>query len=293
MQLKIVAIIQARMASSRLPGKVLLDIAGEPMLARVVARTSKATTLDCVVVATTTDPSDDPIQEFCASRDLTCFRGSQFDVLDRYYQAARACATSVIIRITADCPLIDPDLIDQSVILFLGGKSPADIHDSDVLPWDFAANRLPPPWGRTYPIGLDVEICTFSALQRAWIEATQAYQREHVMPFLYEPDHSVHFSSLETTKPNRAIPDHHFRVLQINHDPDFGHMRWTVDTSEDLQLVRQVFSHFHGVDDFSWLDVLQLFKEQPELALINANVIHKQAHDVDTRINNKTEKPCP
>jgi spore coat polysaccharide biosynthesis protein SpsF len=285
MNIKIIAIIQARMASSRLPGKVMLDIAGEPMLARVVERTSMATTLDRVVVATTTDPNDDPIQEFCTHRGIACFRGSQFDVLDRYYQAARAYAANVIVRITADCPLIDPDLIDHAVISFLGDKLPAEIDEAEALPWDFAANRLPPPWGRTYPIGLDVELCTYSALQRAWIEATQTYQREHVMPYLYEPDHSVHFSSLETPTPHEPIPANHFRVLQINHDPDYGHMRWTVDTAEDLHLVREIFTHFHAANDFKWLDVVRLFEEQPELARINANVTHKHAHDVDTRAN--------
>lgn len=274
----IVAIIQARMGSSRLPGKVLLDIAGEPMLAWVVNRTRQATLVNSVVVATTTEPDDDPVAEFCQARGFAVHRGSLHDVLDRYYQAARTHNADIIVRITADCPLIDPALIDKTVRAFLGHTTPADQHlgktvqnDGAPFPFDFAANRLPPPWGRTYPIGLDTEVCSMQALQIAWQHAAQPYQREHVMPYLYE---------------ERA----RFRCLLVNHSENYGALRWTVDTPEDLELVRQIFARFPGRDDFSWLDILDLFQREPDLARINAQVRHKVYNEFDAR-RQSNEKP--
>ena len=272
----IVGIIQARMGASRLPGKVLLDIEGEPMLVRVVERTKRAKSLTEVLVATSLEKSDDPIEQLCTARGYICYRGSQQDVLDRYYQAARAYSADVVIRITADCPIIDPLVIDQTVAAFWGyGKkliteadglvesaSPTQI--SSPPKWDFAANRLPPPWQRTFPIGLDTEVSTFSALERAWGEATQTHQREHVMPYLYEHKNQ-------------------FQILLVNHDPDYGHLRWTVDTAQDLELIREVYDRFERQDDFSWLEVLELFKREPELAKINQGVIHQDYRDVDKR----------
>jgi spore coat polysaccharide biosynthesis protein SpsF len=253
---KVVAIIQARMGSSRLPGKVLLDIAGEAMLARVIKRSQRASSIEQVIVATTEDPSDDAVEHFCRKNDYIYFRGSLHDVLDRYYQAARRFQASVLARITADCPLIDPGVIDQVVgALFAGKPTPQ---------WDFTTNRLPPPWKRSYPIGLDVEVCTFTALERAWKEASQAHQREHVMPYLYEQEGR-------------------FRVLVLDHEPNYGHLRWTVDTPEDLELIRQIYAHFGGKDDFSWLEVIDLFNREPALAKINAHVSPKLVDQVDER----------
>jgi len=248
-----VAIIQARMASSRLPGKVLLNISGQPMLGWVVERTKRARLLDEVGVATTVNESDDPIVEFCQVRGYPVYRGSEFDVLDRYYQAARFFRAEVVVRITADCPLIDWNVIDHTVRQFF---------EQGV---DFAANRLPPPWKRTYPIGLDTEVCTFAALERAWHEAKEPFEREHVMPYLYDQDGR-------------------FRVLVVHHDPDYGALRWTVDTPEDLEVIRRVFAYFKGRDDFGWLEVLKLFEQHPELAEINAQIQHKAATDIDERL---------
>lgn len=244
------------------------------MLVRVVERTRLAQVLDEVVVATTSDPSDDPVAGLCAQQNYACYRGSLYDVLDRYYQSAKSFAAQVIVRITADCPLIDPGVVDQTVSAFLG--QPAAVASCSVisapesrlradpgLPWDFAANRLPPPWGRTYPIGLDTEVCTFQALEQAWEEADQPYQREHVMPYLY--DHGA------------------FRTILLNSEPDYGKLRWTVDTAEDLKLVRQIYAHFDPRWDFSWLEVIELFKRQPSLAQINQKVQHKDFRDVDSR----------
>jgi spore coat polysaccharide biosynthesis protein SpsF len=270
-----IAIIQARMGSSRLPGKVLLDLAGQPMLMRVVERTRLAKTIDQVVVATTTELSDDPVVELCAQLGYACTRGSLYDVLDRYYQSARQFEASNIVRITADCPLIDPEVVDRTVRAFFGQISQDDVllsvsnttsasanHSSAA--YDFVANRLPPPWGRSYPIGLDTEVCTFAALEMAWNEAQAKHQREHVMPFFYE--------NLER-----------FRVLLVNHPENFGTLRWTVDTAEDLQALRQIYARFLGRDDFSWLEVLALYQREPQLAEINAQVQHKHYQQVDER----------
>ncbi len=272
--MNIVAIIQARMSSSRLPGKVLLDLNGQPMLERVVERVRRARRIQQVVVATTTDPSDDAVQAFCQSRGFACMRGSQLDVLDRYYQAARALQADVIVRLTADCPLIDPALIDEAVGAFC-----QEAVDSAGLAFDFCANRLPPPWHRTVPIGLDIEICSFPALERAWKEADQLFQREHVMPYFYQdlqpPDHPPLKAVYQTPRG--------FRVLLLNQRSDEGARRWTVDTPQDLELIRQILLHLRGREDFSWQDVLDLLKRHPELEKINADVPAKSTFAVDNR----------
>ncbi len=255
------------MGSSRLPGKVLLDIAGQPMLARVVTRVRRASRLDDVQVATTTDGSDDPVAGFCDSMGIACTRGSLYDVLDRYYQAARRAKADVVVRITADCPVIDPALIDDCVQAHLDGA------------YDFTCNRLPPPWGRTYPIGLDTEVCTFAALERAWKEASEPQQREHVMPYFYEGvELLTENPSLQTGLSPRG-----FKVALLHHSEDYGAYRWTVDTAEDLEFIRQVYSRFPGRDDFSWLDVLDLMRREPHLMQINAGVRHKTLSDIDVR----------
>ncbi len=252
--LRIIAIVQARMASSRLPGKVLKDIAGKPMLLHVVERLRMARTPSTVVVATTTDPSDDAVEELCGQHHIACYRGSLYDVLDRFYQAAKTYKADVVIRITADCPLLDPGLVDETVqALFDSGA-------------DFCANRLPPPWKRTYPIGLDCEVVSFEALERAWREASVPYQREHVLPYLYDEEGR-------------------FKVHVINHVPDYGHLRWTVDTAEDLEVVRKIFAHFSPRQDFTWKDVLEYYLERPDLQAANANVHHKSALDLDEKFS--------
>lgn len=252
---KIAAIIQARMTSSRLPGKVLIDIAGHPMLYHVIKRVYSAQMVDQIVVATTDDPADDPIEEFCNSNRFLCFRGHPFDVLDRYYQAASKFQADIIVRITADCPIMDPILIDSLLQSFL---------DADV---DFAANRLPPPWKRTYPIGLDIEIVRFKALEKAWQEAETQFEREHVMPYFYD-------------QPGR------FKILLAHHEPDYGEKRWTVDTPLDLAMVNKIFGYFSPRIDFSWMEVIDLIKRNPELENINISVSAKNVDEVDNRFVN-------
>lgn len=249
---KIVCIVQARMGSSRLPGKVLKDICGKPMLDWVIKRAGRSRLINQVMVATTVSTDDEPIARFCESGSIPLYRGSEFDVLDRFYQAARSSDADVIVRLTADCPLIDPDLIDKSIHALFAENA------------DFSANRLPPPYHRTYPIGLDVEVATFAALEIAWKNASEGFEREHVMPYLYDPTHGMKF-------------------VIVDHVVDLGLLRWTVDTPEDMEFIRQVTRRFDCRDDFSWLDVLKMVEENPELHGINAGISHKTLKDIDSR----------
>jgi spore coat polysaccharide biosynthesis protein SpsF len=248
---RVVAIIQARMASSRLPGKVLADLGGQPVLAWIVRRAQRAHGIDQVVVATSVASEDAVVAAFCKEQGYACTRGELQDVLDRYVTAAHEFDADIVVRLTGDCPFIDPEMLAENLRTFM---------DADP-PLDFAANRL--PGNRTIPIGLDAEFCTIAALETAWREAREPHQREHIMPFLYE--HSERF-----------------RILHIQNSPDYSHYRWTVDTPEDLQLLRQVVTYFKD-DKFSWKEVLALFELHPELAQINAGVQHKSQRDVDTR----------
>jgi spore coat polysaccharide biosynthesis protein SpsF len=292
MKPRVIAIIQGRMSSSRLPGKILADIAGQPMLQRVFTRTSRAQTLDGVIFATTTDASDDPVAEYCEFSGIPCTRGSLYDVLDRYYQTASQAKADVVVRITADCPVMDPALVDDAVNAlwgrFEGMPNPLDTLNRLLLPdelifaADFVCNRLPPPWHRTYPIGLDVEVCTFAALQKAWQEAKEPYHREHAMPYFYE---GVELSAISRRLSVGTSP-RGFRIAMLNHTADLSSMRWTVDTFEDLTFIREVFSRLAGKPDFTWYDVLAIVQKEPELTKINADVPHKAMTDVDERNRN-------
>jgi spore coat polysaccharide biosynthesis protein SpsF len=267
MKPKVVAIIQGRMTSSRLPGKILKDIAGQPMLQRVFIRTARAATVTETIFATTTDPSDDPVAEYCEFSGIPFTRGSLYDVLDRYYQTAKGTNADVVVRITADCPVIDPQLIDDVVNILVDGQ------------YDFACNRLPPPWHRTYPIGLDTEVCTFAAMEKAWKKAKELQHREHAMPYFYE--------GAELTQESRTIETgispRGFKVALLHHTADFGDYRWTVDTPEDLEFMRQIYARFNGRDDFTWEEVLDLVHDDPKLMEINAGIRHKTLKDIDER----------
>jgi len=289
MKPRVIAIIQGRMSSSRLPGKILADIVGQPMLQRVFTRTSRAATVTETIFATTTDPSDDPVAEYCEASGIPFTRGSLYDVLDRYYQTAYQARADVVVRITADCPVIDPGLIDEAVNaiwgrfdgmpLALEGLNRPLMSDKLVFAADLVCNRLPPPWHRTYPIGLDVEVCTFNALKKAWNEARESQQREHAMPYFYE--------GVELKKINPrleyGISPRGYRVALLHHITDLGRMRWTVDTAEDLTFIREVFSRLQGTPHFTWYDVLETIQREPELTKINANVQHKTLTDIDER----------
>jgi len=241
--LKVVAIIQARMGSTRLPGKVLLDIAGKSMLARVVERLSRSKSLDQIVVATTNSPHDDDVVEECRRLSVPVFRGQENDVLDRYYQAAQSIAAEVVVRVTSDCPLIDPEVADQTIEKFLAERP------------DYASNCLV----RTYPRGLDTEVMTAKALRQAWSEANQEYQRAHVTPYIYE-------------HPEK------FELLSVSGEQDCSQHRWTVDTPGDLELIRAIYNRLASRPHFLWRDVLALFDDEPELAELNREVAQKALH---------------
>jgi len=259
--MRVVAIIQARMGSTRLPGKVLADIGGRSMLGRVCDRARRAARVDQVVVATTLEPDDQQIVDECARLQVACFRGSTEDVLQRYDQAARAFGADAVVRITADCPLIDPQVIDLVVAAFQkGGQAPISakkgacpvfkIGDCPLL---YASNTL----RRTWPRGLDVEVMTAAALGSACREAREPYQRTHVTPYIYEH------------------PDL-FRLLAVAGPQDLSHWRWTVDVPEDLDFVRAVYGRLGDGETFSWRDVQQLLAREPALAELNRHVRQKQ-----------------
>jgi spore coat polysaccharide biosynthesis protein SpsF len=235
-----VAIIQARTGSTRLPGKVLLPLLGAPMLTRVVRRVSRASRLDATIVATTTASSDDAIVELAEREGWGVERGSETDLLDRYVQVARAHAATTVVRITSDCPLIDPELIDDVV---------AALDDGDV---EYASNSLEP---RTYPRGLDVEAMTMAALDQAWREDHDPSSREHATPYIYR-------------HPER------FRLRRIASPVDLSAHRWTVDTPEDYELIRRIYERF-GRDDFSWREVLTEIEAQPAWSDLNRHVSQK------------------
>jgi spore coat polysaccharide biosynthesis protein SpsF len=243
------AIIQARMSSTRLPGKVLLDLAGQPMLARVVERTRQARTIDRVIVATTVEPEDEPLVELCHRRGWTVSRGSRDDVLDRYYQAALSDGADPIVRITSDCPLIDPGLIDRVVEQLRGTGS----SESASVAVDYASNINP---RRTYPRGLDVEAFPFAALSTAWREDGEPTGREHVTPFLYRHPERFRIALVESERPEAA-----------------SH-RWSVDTPEDYELLRRIYGHFRD-DDFTWDGVLALLAAHPQWVDLNRHIEQK------------------
>jgi len=235
-----VCIVQARMGSTRLPGKVLQPILGKPMLWWVMHRLSRCRQTDQVVVATTTSRLDDPLVELCKQEHWPAFRGSEVDVLDRYHGAAKQFRADHIVRVTSDCPLVDPTVTDRTVATFLS-IAPAP---------DYVSNTLE----RTYPRGLDTEVFSMQALVTAWEEDRSPW-REHVTPFLYR-------------NPER------FRLHGVTNPVDFSHYRWTVDTPEDLELVRQVYSHF-GHGGFAWQQVLEAYGQHSEWTELNCNIEQK------------------
>jgi spore coat polysaccharide biosynthesis protein SpsF (cytidylyltransferase family) len=238
--MNLVAIIQARMGSCRLPGKVLMDLGGCSVLERVVCRLRRASTISGIVVASSDLATDEVIAIECQKLGVVCFRGSELDVLDRYYRAALEAQADAVVRITSDCPLIDPELVDQVVLLFQTCRA------------DYVSNCGP----RTFPRGLDTEAFTMPALSRAWREAQRPHQREHVTPYLYEN------------------PDK-FQLSMVKGTVDYSQYRWTLDTAEDLHLLRSIYSFFGNRDDFGWRDALQLMERWPELARGNSHIAQK------------------
>jgi spore coat polysaccharide biosynthesis protein SpsF len=235
-----VAIVQARMGSTRLPGKVLLPLLGEPVLTRVMRRAARARTLDEVVVATTTLADDDAIVALAATEDWPVVRGSETDLLERYLVAARAHDADVVVRITSDCPLIDPEVIDATVGAFRAAAV------------DYASNALEPA---TYPRGLDVEVIARAALERAGRDDADPAWREHATPYVYRHPEL-------------------FRLLRVPADDDHGDLRWTLDTPEDYRLIGRIYDAL-GRDDFGWREALAVVEANPSWASINREIVQK------------------
>ena len=235
-----VAIVQARMGSTRLPGKVMRPLLGEPMLTRIMRRTARAGRLEAVVVATTREREDDVIEDLAARERWALFRGSTDDLLHRYVKAARANEADVIVRITSDCPLIEPAVIDATIETFAAGGC------------DYASNTLEP---RTFTRGLDVEVIAREALERAWSEDGDPAWREHATPYLYRHPEL-------------------FRSCGVFSDIDRSEQRWVVDTAADFELVRRIYDAL-GRDDFTWREALAVVDANPGWMDLNRDVAQK------------------
>ncbi|MES2664171.1 MAG: glycosyltransferase family protein [Pseudomonadota bacterium] len=235
--MKSLVIIQARMSSTRFPGKVLKEIAGKPMLWWQVSRIKTCKKVDHIVVATSTDASDDVIYDWCVQQKIDVRRGSLHDVLDRYYQVAKEFKPLTIIRLTADCPFSDPTIIDDMI----------DLHDSSKA--DYTSNIFPP----TFVHGLDAEIVSFNALEAAWRESTEAEDREHVLPFVYKNKKRFHASNFQ-----QAINQSKIRL--------------TVDYPEDFDLIKKVMLCLNPKTPlFSIDDICRILDKNPDMAQINAH----------------------
>jgi spore coat polysaccharide biosynthesis protein SpsF len=239
---RVVAIVQARMSSTRLPGKVLLPLAGAPVLGHVVSRLKHCSTLHNIIVATSVDVHDNVIAQWCNERGVACYRGSLHDVLDRYYQAAVHANADVVVRITADCPAIDPAIVDRVVGGFLSGQ-----YDLYGL-------------GGEFPDGLDCQVFGISALARAWQEAHLPSEREHVGPYVEKHPELFRVGAL-----------HHFRGL--------SHHRWTLDEPRDYEFLSQVFDRLYQPNTvFHAGDVLALLQREPALVCINQNITRNEGY---------------
>lgn len=238
--MKTVAIVQARMGSTRLPDKVMRRILGTPMIELLIGRLRHARSIDAIVLATSIDPRNDPLAQHVQRLGHAVYRGSELDVLDRYFRAAESCEADVVVRITGDCPLVDASLVDQVVQAF---------HSSDV---DYLSNVDPP----TYPDGLDIEVFSFASLKSAWLQARAPREREHVTPYLRE--------------------SHRFRRGQVSNSEDLSAERWTVDEPADLTVIEAVFAHFDPRRDFSWQEVVQLRRDRPAIFAHNLNLIRNE-----------------
>jgi glutamate-1-semialdehyde 2,1-aminomutase len=244
--MKIVAMVQARLGSTRLPNKVMRPICGTPLIGLLLQRLAQATQVDEIILTTPTNPRNATLTEYVQQLGYAVYQGSENDVLDRYYQAAKQAKADVIVRITGDCPLLDPALVDSVIAKYLESKV------------DYVSNVAPP----TFPDGLDVEVFSFAALTRAQLEAKQPMQREHVTPFIRE---STVFSQ-----------------LNYSNDVDHSNQRWTVDEIDDFIVVQKIYEYFHPRRDFSWIEILALSEKQPELFAGNQNLIRNEGAKMGT-----------
>ncbi len=242
--MKASVIIQARMGSSRLPGKVLMMLADKTVLEHVVSRARKAETIEEVVVATTEGKEDDVIIQKTQSLGVNVYRGSENDVLDRYFQAAKNFNLKDIVRITADCPMMDPKLIDKVVTMYLKTKA------------DYCSNTLTP----TFPDGEDIEVFSFDALSKAWEQAQLSSEREHVTPFL---------------KKNKEL----FKIVSFEEKPNLADKRWTLDEEADYCFMKIIFKELYPQNPFFGIeDILGFLKKNPQAETLNSRIIRDEGY---------------
>ena len=259
MRPRVIAVVQARLGSTRLPGKALLDLVGRPMLAHVLARAAAVPGIDQVVLATTVSPEDAALAELARAAGIACVRGAVDDVLDRFHAALAAHPADAVVRITADCPLLDPEVSGRVVSEYR--RRPGEV--------DYVSNVHPP----TYPDGLDTELVSAAALERAWREASPGSDREHVTPYIW-------------SRPER------FRLVNIGSAEDLSGHRWTVDDARDLAFVREVYRRLApprsaapapfgtGAMPFGMGAVLDLLRACPDLAQLNAGTRRNEGFEV-------------
>jgi len=242
--MRVVIISQARMTSTRLPGKVLREVLGKPLLEYHIERLRQVKQADEVVIATTTNDTDQPIIELCQRLGVAYYRGSEEDVLSRYYEVAAHFGADVVVRVTSDCPLIDPGVVDEVISLYINNRDK----------YDYVSNSLQ----RTYPRGLDTEVFSMAALEKAYKEARTQSEKEHVTPYVYRHPEL-------------------FRLGSCRGAVNYSQHRWTVDTPEDFELIRLILQELYPVNNrFTWLDVLSLLSKHPEWIEINADVKQKE-----------------
>ncbi|MFV0440863.1 MAG: cytidylyltransferase domain-containing protein [Lachnospirales bacterium] len=244
--MKIGAIIQARVGSTRLPEKVLKNICGKSVLDHVITRVRQSKYIDEIIIATTILDRDIAIINEAEKIGVKSFCGSEDDVLSRYYLAAKENSLDVIVRITSDCPLIDSKVIDEVVKTYLDNK------------YDIVTNAGSDLSQRTYPRGLDTEVFSFEALENAYKNAVEKYQREHVTPYIYENAKEVFYYKNST---------------------DYSKYRWTLDTEEDFEVISKIYENLYddrNIHNFYLMDIVKLFEEKPELYDINAHIEQKK-----------------
>ncbi len=250
--MKVVAIVQARMGSTRFPGKVLMPILKKPVLWHVVQRTRRAKLIDEPVVATSTNTKDKKIVNFCKKNNIRVFSGSENDVLGRYYQCAKKYKANVIVRITADCPLIDPELIDKAIKLLLKGNYD---HVGLATGAGVAKSKV-----KKFPDGMDCSVFTFKSLATAYLEANDDDEREHVNMFIWK-------------RPRI------FKLANLESNVDYSNLRLTVDYKEDLALVRKIYQKFYlSNHHFGLFDIISFIKANPKLLDINSRHIGKEGY---------------
>lgn len=238
---KIVAIVQARMGSTRLPGKVLKEVLSRPLLSYQIERMAKSKMIDELVIATTPN-GNESIIELCQKENISYFIGSEKDVLERYYLAAKKFQADIVVRMTSDCPLIDAEIVDAVINMYKNND------------FDYVSNTQI----RTFPRGMDTEVFSFSALEKAYKEAGIEYEHEHVTPYLY----------LNAEK---------FKIGQYIQEKDSNEIRLTVDTPEDFELIKRLFEKLYPINpEFLLSDILAVLKENPSWLEINKEIIQKK-----------------